>query len=76
MDHQLPRSTFQDHLGAIKVAEKLKEKMPVPLLREIVRKFLDVIETYSKVRTEETASVNKTGISRITRKGNLFYSAK
>jgi hypothetical protein len=56
-DHQLPRSTFQDHLGALKVADKLTEKMPVPQFREIVRKYLDVVETNMKVRTE-TASVS------------------
>jgi hypothetical protein len=33
--------------------------MPVPLFREIVRKFLDVVETNIKVRTETASWINR-----------------
>jgi hypothetical protein len=58
-DHKLPRSTFQDHLGWLKVAEKLKEKMPVSQFREIVSKLLDVVESNMKDRIKTARVSNR-----------------
>ena len=72
-EHQLPRSTFQDHLGALKVAKKLKEKMPVPQFREVVINYLDVIETNMKVRTE-TASVSNRHLTNNEERQFILFS--
>jgi hypothetical protein len=51
IDHQLPRSTFQRHLGDLEVTKNLKEKMPVALFRVHVSTYLEVIERKTKART-------------------------
>lgn len=56
---KLPRSTFQDHLGCLEVAKKLKEKMPVTQFREIASKYLDVVDTNMKVRTAPASLSNR-----------------
>ena len=75
-DHQLPKSMLQAHLGALKVADKLKKKITVTQFREIVSQYLDVVESNMTVRTETVSVISLTGISLTTRKGNLFYSAQ
>jgi hypothetical protein len=49
--HELPRSTFQRHLGELEVARKLREKVPVDAFRVHVSTHLEVVSANSKSRT-------------------------